>query len=454
MFLNERYLLESGEAMRIYEKIKDLPIVDPHNHVDIKEIVENRGWKDIWEVEGATDHYVWELMRKCGIPEKYITGEASNKEKWMALAEVFPKFAGNPVYEWVHLDLKRRFHIDEHISRATAEKIWKKTSELLKSEDMKPQALLKEMNVEIMCTTDDPLSDLRYHKQASDILPDIKILPTWRPDTIIKIEHPGWREYIEKLGEVMGEDVEKFEGLLRAVAKSHEVFQRYGCVASDHGIERPITHRVGKRRAANIYQKALLGKELKHEEINDYKAFMFLEFGRLNLESNWVMQLHMGAVRDYRRSLFESLGPDSGGDISTNTIEFVKGLEYFLNEFDGRLKIVLYVLDPTHLPTVTTIARAFPNVKIGAAWWFNDSPYGMEVHLKYVASVNLLYDFAGMVTDSRKLLSFGSRTEMFRRVLANVLGQMVKRGQIPLKTAEELATWMVYEGPRKLFFER
>ena len=187
-FLDENYLLQNETSKVLYESVKDLPILDAHNHGDVKEIVENRGWTDIWQVEAETDHYVWELMRKRGVPEEKITGKASNKEKWMALAEVFPNFVGNPTYEWIHLDLKRRFHIEDVISKYTAEKIWQDTSIALKQQSMKPQELLKSMNVEVMCTTNDITDDLYYHQKAKEKIEGIRILPTWRPDKAMNIE--------------------------------------------------------------------------------------------------------------------------------------------------------------------------------------------------------------------------------------------------------------------------
>ncbi len=452
MFLGKDYLLTNKTAVFLFERVKDLPIVDPHNHLEAKDIVENRGWNDIWEVEAATDHYVWELMRRCGVPEEYITGSRSNEEKWMMLAKVFPRFVGNPTYEWIHLDLRRRFGIEKVISEETAKEIWEETKEKLSR--MRPQQLLREMKVEILCTTDDPISSLEYHRKAKEVVPDVKILPTWRPDRAMNVEKEGWKSYVERLGEIYNEDTSTLEGFLGALWKSHEHFKKHGCVASDHALLQPDTYHVDGKRASEIHDKAFSGEKLSDEEVRDYKAFMMVQFGRMNQETGWVTQLHIGALRDYRDVLLRTLGPDSGGDISTNFLRIAEGLRYFLNEFDGKLKVVLYVLDPTHLPTVVTIARAFPNVYVGAPWWFNDSPYGMETHLKYMATVDLLHNLAGMVTDSRKLLSFGSRTEMFRRVLCSVVGEMVEKGQIPLREAERLVEHVSYYGPKELFFGR
>ena len=451
-FLGEEYLLENGSARRIYEEIRELPILDPHNHIDLREILDNRGWKDIWEVEGATDHYVWELMRRCGVDERYITGDATNREKWEELAKVFPRFAGNPVYEWIHLDLKRRFGMDDLISSETADKIWNETKRKLQEEGMKQKALLKQMRIETMCTTDDPISELDLHERAKDEIKTTKILPTWRPDRLMNIEKRDWKDYVLSFVERMGGDPQNFESFMTAIVKSHDHFGRHGCVASDHGIERPISRWVSRRKVARIYEKAIDGYRIDEDEVEDFKSFMLVEFGRLNSEKDWVMQLHIGAVRDYRKSLFERLGPDSGGDVSTNMIDLVGGLRYFLNEFDGKLKMVIYVLDPTHLPTVMTLVRSFPNLNVGAAWWFNDSPYGMTLHLEYMASVDLLSRFTGMVTDSRKLMSFGSRTEMFRRVLSNVLGKMVERGQMTMNLAKRIAFDASYGNLKQLFF--
>jgi len=449
-FLDDNYLLETPTARELYERVKDLPIIDLHSHVDIKEILRNKPAKDIWEAEGATDHYVWELMRRRGINEERITGKATNREKWNALAGVFPEFGGNPTYEWIHLDLRRRFGIPELISKQTADDIWEKTSALLEDDSMTPQNLLKYMRVELMCTTDDPTSSLQYHEQAKKELDKTIILPTWRPDKVMNVENEIWKDSIQELGKKAGEDTSQLTGLLAALEKKHKYFYEHGCISSDHGMEKPYSYPVAKKEAADIHSRVFQGEKLNKKEIKAYKAFMLHELVKLNKKTNWLTQLHIGAVRNYRNTLYETLGIDSGGDISTQNIDFVGGLKYFLNEFAEDLNIVIYCLDPTHLPTITTIARAYPNVSIGAPWWFNDSPLGMEMHLKYVGSADLISNCAGMVSDSRKLLSYGSRTEMFRRVLCNVVGKMVELGQIPLIVAQDLVENVSYHRVKKL----
>jgi len=443
-FLDDNYLLENATAEELYNRVKDLPIIDLHSHIDLEEILENNPVKDIWQAEGATDHYVWELMRRKGVGEERITGKATNREKWYALAEVFPDFAGNPTYEWIHLDLRRRFGINELISKQTAEDIWDKTSALLEDDSMCPQNLLKYMRIEFMCTSDEPISDLKLHKKIKEELDKPLILPTWRPDKVMHIENKIWKSFLEEMGNKTEDDTSKLEGLLSALEKRHTYFHEHGCISSDHGMEKPYSYPISEKVAADIHNRAFRGEKLTSKEIKSYKAFIFNELGKLNKKRDWITQLHIGGVRDYRKHLFETLGTDSGGDISTQNVDFATGLKYFLNEFAEDMKIIIYCLDPTHLPTITTIARAYPNVIIGAPWWFNDSPFGMETHLKYISSVDLISNCGGMVSDSRKILSYGSRTEVFRRVLCNVIGKMVELGQIPKVTAQNLVENISY----------
>jgi glucuronate isomerase len=450
-FIDEDYLLESDVSRRLYAEIESVPVLDPHSHVNLKQVVENEAWSDIWEVEGAADHYVWSLMRKRGIPEEKITGNATNREKWQALAKVFPSFAGNPTYEWFHLDLKRRFNISEVISADTAESIWTEAKAKLQDPAMRPRALLSEMNVESISSTDDPASQLKHHRTLTDELDSVTVRPTWRPDRAMKIGAGDWIEYVETLGEATASDISNLNGLLDALATSHKYFDRHGCLASDHGLREMSTESVSRREIQAIYDSAYAGKSLSEDDIRKFKAFLLDRVGEWNSERGWVTQLHIGAVRNYRESLYEAMGPDSGGDVSTQSIDVTENLKHFINRFDGDFDIVLYTVDPTHFPSIATIARAFPNVSIGAAWWFNDSPYGIEDQLEYVGSVDLLSNYGGMVSDSRKLISFGSRFEMFRRSLANTVGKMVMKGQVPYDVAEDLVRQVAYDRPKELW---
>ncbi|WP_227356439.1 glucuronate isomerase [Haladaptatus salinisoli] len=451
-FLDERYLLDTDTAYRLYRSIADLPVVDPHNHIDLAEVVENEPWNDVWEVEGATDHYVWQLMRKRGVSEAKITGDAGNREKWNALASVFPDFAGNPTYEWVHLDLKRRFGIETPISADTADEIWEETARQLSEPRMRPQRVLRDMNVEVLCSSDDPTSRLRYHERAKDEVEGVDVRPTWRPDRAMKIDREEWSTFVSELDDATESPVDDFAGFLGALEETHDYFADHGCVACDIGTGTdPVSKPVRRERAGEVYEKARRGRSPSSAEVRDFKAYVLDFIGELNAEAGWVTQLHIGAVRDYRESVFEEVGPDAGGDVSTQNVDLVGGLDHFLDAFDGQTDVVLYVLDPTHYPSATVVSRAYPNVSIGPAWWFNDSPFGMANQLERVAAVDLLANFAGMVSDSRKIVSYGSRFEMFRRTLAAVVGKMVERGQIPFENARRLVERVAYDRPKELY---
>jgi len=450
-FLDDDYLLETDAARDLYDRIADRPIVDPHTHADVAEIVENDGWDDVWQVEGATDHYVWSMMRKRGVDEELITGDASNREKWTALAEVVPEMAGNPVYEWLHLDLKRRFGIDQPVSAETADDIWAQTRQQLDSDEMRPQELLREMDVEVVGTTDDPTDGLEYHGRAREEVEGVDIRPTWRGDRAVNVHLADFTEFVAELDDRVDADAESFEGFLAGLETTHDHFAERGCVACDIGISQPVSRPVSDERARRAFDSRLAGDRLTDREVEDFQAYLLEYVTELNVAKDWVTQLHMGPVRNYRERLYEELGPASGGTVTTGDVEYAEALRHYVNRFDGAGEIVLYCVDPTHYSTLVTISRAFPNVSVGPAWWYNDSPFGMESQLEYVGSVDLLANHAGMVSDSRKLLSFDSRFEMFRRSLANVVGRQVDRGRVPEGVAADLVEHLAYDRPKELY---
>ncbi|MGE4563635.1 MAG: glucuronate isomerase [Victivallaceae bacterium] len=452
-FLDDNYLMLTATGRKIFQKIKDLPVIDPHNHANVGEIAANDNYLDVWQLFAATDHYVWEVMRKRGVPEEYITGDRSNHEKFLKLAEVFPKIAGNPVYEWIHLDLRRCFGIDLLLSASTGETIWHEANAALARPGAKPLALLKDtLKVEVMCSTDDPADKLDLHDEVNRKAGRTLLRPTWRPDKAMNIHQVTWNAYIDRLEERFELKIRTFSDLLTTLKQSHDYFADHGCRASDHGVEVPYGEICSFDEADAIFRRARDGETLSAREVAAYKGCFLLEVAALDAAKNWVFQLHSGAVRDVRDSLFDNLGPDVGGDVSDNFQNLMPGLRRLLNRFDDSLKIVLYCLDPGHQPTLATMARAFgERVRLGSAWWLCDTPIGMRRQLEYIGSVDLLSCFAGMVSDSRKLLSYGSRFEMFRRVLSDVLGEMVERGQMPLEVAEELAADMCYGEVKKFF---
>lgn len=452
-FLDSHYLLDGASSEKIYDSVKDFPIIDAHNHCDVKSLSEDKNFADIWEAEAATDHYVWECFRKCGVKEELLTGKtASNYEKWMAVASVFEKIAGNPTYEWIHLDLKRRFGIEELICAENAQAIWDKTKAMLAKPEMSQQSLIKTMNVEAMCSTDDPLDTLEYHKAlASSKLAGI-VRPTFRPDKAMNIFKKDWPDYVAALEKRWNMKFDCLEDMLQAMKLAHDFFAELGCRASDHGVNIPWSYQVAPEKANNVFMRAREGKELSQEEVIAYMSYFLNEVAELDAQKGWVFQLHIGAVRDVRDSLFKKLGPDVGGDLGDHVTDYIAPLLPLLNRFDDRLKIVLYNMHPNHNATLAQLTRAFgEKVSLGLAWWLNDSFIGMQRQLEYVGTVDVLSNMSGMVSDSRKIMSYGSRHEMFRRTLSRAIGAMVDRGQMPLEVAQKLAVDLAYYRPKQLF---
>ncbi len=449
-FLDDNYLIGNATGKRIFNEVKDLPVIDPHNHANVREIADNACYTDAWQLFAATDHYVWEMLRKRGVPESLITGsKASAEEKFLAMAKVFPEIVGNPVYEWIHLDLKRYFGIDERLSEKNGKKIWNAVNEKLATDAFRPQALL---NVEAMSSTDDPVDLLEDHERANAAFGRRIIRPTWRPDKAMKIFAPGWREYIDRVGKRFNRKISTFGDLIDAMRQSHDYFAEKGCLATDHGLELPLRADYLFEDADRIFRRALAGEALTAAEMDCYMGAFLAEAAALNAEKGWVTQLHLGAVRDVRTRLFDALGPDVGGDVSNHYQDFLPALVSFLNRFDSKLKVVLYCLDQGHQATLATLARAFgENVRLGSAWWLCDHPTGMRRQLEYIGAVDVYWNFAGMVSDSRKLLSYGSRFEMFRRVLADVLGSLVEYGQMPEEETMKLAVAMAYAEPKRFW---
>ncbi|NLZ63445.1 MAG: glucuronate isomerase [Lentisphaerae bacterium] len=452
-FLDDSYLLTSGPAREIYSCISMLPIIDAHNHCDVKALSEDRNFTDIWEAEAATDHYVWECLRKCNVPEELITGKnASNQEKWTALAKVFPLIAGNPTYEWVHLDLKRRLGLDLEINAGNAAELWERSCEILARPEMSQQSLIKAMQVEIMCSTDDPADTLEFHQALDNSRIPGVVLPTFRPDKAMNIDKSGWNSYLDTLGKRWNMSIETLPELLEALGKAHDFFASKGCKASDHGVCVPYGYHVDEQTAASVFLKARQGEALSEGEIVAYMSYFLNAVAEMDAEKDWVFQIHIGAVRDVRKSLFNALGPDVGGDISDHRTDIVGPLLPLLNRFDERLKIVLYNLNPIHNATLAQLTRAFGHkVSLGLAWWLCDSYIGMRQQLDFVGTVDVLTNMAGMVSDSRKILSYGSRHEVFRRTLSDSLGAMVVRGQMSLSSGKEIAAFLSYKRPKQLF---
>lgn len=452
-FLDAKYLLQGKTSEALFDAIADLPIIDAHNHCDVKSLSENRRFEDIWEAEGATDHYVWECLRKCGVSEDLLTGKTtSNHDKWLAMAAAFEKIAGNPTYEWIHLDLKRRLGIDELITADNAQLIWDKSKAVLARPEMAQQELIKQMKVETMCSTDDPLDSLEHHRALRKSPLAGVVRPTFRPDRAMNVYKTDWADYLSQLERRWQMHCDSISDLVALLQKAHDFFAEMGCKASDHGMTVPYGHQIKTADANEIFLRARDRKKLSKSDVVAFMSYVFNEVAEMDARKNWVFQIHIGAVRDTRDSLLQAIGADAGGDISDHLTDYVTPLLPLLNRFDNRLKIVLYNMNPIHHATLAQLTRAFGDkVCLGLAWWLNDSFIGMKTQLEYVSSVDVMSNMAGMVSDSRKILSYGSRHEVFRRTLSRVLGGMVDQGQMPGEVAKRLAASLAYERPKALF---
>ncbi|MDD4816698.1 MAG: glucuronate isomerase [Victivallaceae bacterium] len=443
MDFDRSYLLCSPAARDIFSSIAALPIIDPHNHADAAAIAADRPPADLWELVGATDHYVWELERKCSVPEEFITGDRPPRDKFRALAAVFPLFAGNPVYDWTVLDLRRHLNTDLPLNGSTCDEIWK----LAAKSDLRPSKLLA--GVETMCTTDDPADTLESHAAVSGG----RIRPTWRPDKYLNVGANGWCEQLERLGKRFNISIDSFSALAEALLLSHRFFASRGCVASDHGLTVVPAAEPDCAAANGVLCKAIAGRHVSPAEAELFAATLLDFCLQLNVETNWTTQLHIGAERNVRKTLFDRLGPDAGGDSGNFAVPLFPALPKLLNRFDSQLKFVLYCLDPAHYSTLSGLARDFgANVRTGAAWWLCDSPAGIRRQLETAADIELLSQHPGMVSDSRKLLSFRSRFELFRRALADLLGELVEKRRIPAGAALDIARRVAYDNPREFYF--
>lgn len=439
-FMDEKFLLNNETAIRLYEDYaKDMPIFDYHCHLNPKEIAENKKYRNITEVWLGGDHYKWRAMRSNGIEEKYITGDAPDKEKFLKWAETMANCIGNPLYHWTHLELKRYFGIDKLLSPDTAEEIWEECNRLLQQEEFTARGLIKRSNVKAIGTTDDPTDSLEYHIAiAKDPTFDVKILPAFRPDKSFNIDKPGFIEWMDKLGNVVGKEIKTFADVKEALKQRVDFFHEVGCRISDHALD-PISYvEATEEEATAILQKALKGETVSEEEVKKYKTQVMVFLGKQYAAHGWVMQLHMGTIRNNSSRMFKLLGADTGFDaIADYTI--AESLSKFLNrldETDELPKTILYCLNPRDNEVLGTIIGCFQGggipgkMQFGSGWWFNDQKDGMIRQMVALANLGLLSRFVGMLTDSRSFLSY-TRHEYFRRILCNLLGEWVESGEAP-----------------------
>ncbi|PHM62085.1 glucuronate isomerase [Xenorhabdus ishibashii] len=443
-FMCEDFLLNNDVARRLYHDYAALmPIYDYHCHLDPKEIAQNRRFHNLGQIWLEGDHYKWRAMRAAGIEEALITGaESSDYEKYLAWAKTVPLTIGNPLYHWTHLELRRPFGISGKLfAPDTAEVIWHEANEKLSQSEFSARGIMQQMQVRMAGTTDDPIDSLEYHRQiAQDKDFTLKVLPSWRPDKVFKIELSGFCDYLERLGEVADIAIGRFADLLQALERRLEHFQDHGCVASDHGIEHMRYAPIPDENVLDIIlQKRRQGQSLSELEIAQFTTAVLVWLGQQYAKRGWVMQMHIGALRNNNTRMFNLLGADSGFDsIGDNPIAYP--LSRLLDEMDKTdelPKTILYCLNPRDNEVIATMIGNFQDgksirgkIQFGSGWWFNDQKDGMQRQLEQLAQLGLLSQFVGMLTDSRSFLSY-TRHEYFRRILCNMLGNGVENGEIP-----------------------
>lgn len=461
-FMDKDFILSTKTAAKLFhEYAENVPILDYHCHINPEEIAHDRKFDNITQVWLGGDHYKWRFMRSCGVEEKYITGDASDHDKFIAWATVLGKAVGNPLYHWSHLELQRYFGYDGILNADTAESVWKLCNKKLKSPKMSVRNIIKQSNVTLICTTDDPVDALNFHDEIrEDKTFKVQVLPAWRPDKAMNIEKPAYIDYLSKLSGVSGAKITSFESLIEVLKARLDFFAGKGCCVSDHALEYVMYNPASPSEIEEIFKKRLNGVLPSKEEELKFKTEFMLAMGREYCKRNWVMQLHYGCKRDNNTRMFDRLGPDTGYDcINTETSSV--GLADFLNALEKESalpKTILYSLNPADNESIGTVLGCFQDssavakIQQGSAWWFNDNKIGMENQIKSLANLGNLSGFVGMLTDSRSFLSY-TRHEYFRRILCNVLGEWVENGEFPedYKTLETIVKDISYNNAVRYF---
>lgn len=442
-FLDDNFLLDNSTAEALYhDYAKALPILDYHNHLSPAEMATNKQFENLTKVWLNNDHYKWRAMRAAGVAEPFITGDVADAEKFGKWAETVPLTLRNPLFHWTHLELRRYFGITELLSPKTATNIYRQCTELLQTPEFSTRNLLRRMNVEALCTTDDPADDLCFHHQINEDGFEVKVLPTFRPDKAISIENQSFGAYIEQLGEAAGLKIESFDDLLQALKKRADFFATHGCRLADHGMEQMPAEDYNLPTVDAIFKRRLTGQFIGSKEAGKYMSALLYHLSVMYAELGWVQQFHLGAIRNNNSRLQAQFGSDAGTD-SIGDAEQARPMARFLDRLDreGKLaKTILYNLNPSDNAVFATMAGNFNDgtmpgkVQYGAAWWFLDQLDGMEKQLNTLSNMGLLATFVGMLTDSRSLLSF-PRHEYFRRLLCNLIGRDVHEGKLPNDTA-------------------
>ena len=441
-FMDDKdFLLSTATGEKLFhDYAENMPIVDYHCHISPQEIFENKSFKSITEVWLGGDHYKWRLMRANGVDERYITGDAPDREKFQKWAETLGRCVGNPVFEWSHLELKRFFGYEGVLNGQTAQEVWDLANAKLAEASFTCRNLIKQSNVRMICTTDDPADSFEWHKKiAEDASFDVKVVPAMRPDAALRIERgQEFADYMKKLSDVAELPVTTFEELKAAIAKRYDVAASLGCVASDHALDYVMYAPASEAKVEAIFQKGLAAEHLSEQEVLQYKtAFMQFVAGEY-VRLGWAMQLHFGCKRDNNKPMFAKLGPDTGYDCISNYTPADQLADFLgsIQEKTGLPKTILYSLNPVDNTMIDTVMACFQEAPVagkmqnGSAWWFNDNECGMREQMTALANEGVLGNFVGMLTDSRSFLSY-PRHEYFRRVLCGLIGEWVEQGKYP-----------------------
>ena len=440
-FIHEDFMLTGPTARELYHAhAEQQPIIDYHCHLSPQEVAENIQFRDITQLWLGYDHYKWRAMRANGVVEEYITLRQRNAwevfEKW---AETVPYTMRNPLYHWTHLELKRVFDIDKILSPATAREIFEECNAKLALPEYRGQALIRRFGVEVVCTTDDPADDLRWHKQIAAHPFGTKVLPTWRPDKAIAIEDPAaYKAYLKRLGEAADKNIDSYADLIEALRKRHDYFAQAGCKLSDHGLDTFHAADYTGQEIESIFKKVLLGRTPDATERDKFYSALLHDLAVMDAETGWVQQFHVGPIRNNCSRMLRQAGPDTGFD-SILDLEISAAGNRFLDRLDdeGKLaKTILYCLNPKDFVVMASMAGNFNDgsvpgkMQLGAGWWFLDQESGMRQQMDSLSQLGLLSRFVGMLTDSRSFISY-TRHEYFRRILCNMVGADVDSGRLP-----------------------
>lgn len=459
-FMDKDFLLSTGTARELFHgTAADMPIIDYHCHLSPREIAEDKSFSSITQVWLGGDHYKWRLMRAAGVTEDLVTGDAPDREKFLAFAGVMPQLIGSPVYQWSHLELQRGFGIYEPLTPDTADSIYTRANQALKKTSAR--GLMRQFNVKAVCTTDDPADELCWHERiARDPDMEIKVLPAFRPDNAVNLEKPGFAEYIKRLSQRVGRVLQTAQDVAAALTQRIEDFAGAGCLCADHGLD-SMMYAPPEPAAANAaFGAAMAGAPLDPAQADAYRTLLLMACARKYVELGWVMQIHFGALRDVNKPMLRALGRDVGGD-AINSGSGVEKLGLLLNaihESSGLPKLILYSLNPNDNAAIASIMGSFQGggvpgkLQLGSAWWFNDSRPGMRAQLTELACNGVLGQFVGMLTDSRSFLSY-PRHEYFRRVLCELIGEWVESGQYPadMPRLRQLVADLSYNNTKNYF---